>query len=342
VRGQAPPFRAGFVAIVGRPNVGKSTLLNRILGEHVAIVSPRPQTTRTRILGVYSGPQVQLALFDTPGLHKAKGVLNRRMVEVALQTLGEVDTVLFLVEAGTGPEGRVEVGESTRWAIEEVARSGKPAVLGVSKMDRAPRLSLLPVIEAYRDLHAWAEIVPFSGLTGENVDVLLETLAKHVPESEQPLFPPDVMTDQAERQIAAEYVREQVMLQTRQEIPYSAAVEIEEFDESDRRDPPPQPRSPLPSPAARGGGGPGTSAGRGKSGDLRGGLVRIAATIWLERESQKAIVIGKKGAMLKQIGTRARENLERLLGCKVYLALNIKVDERWSERASALKRLGLE
>jgi GTP-binding protein Era len=304
------PFRAGFVAIVGRPNVGKSTLLNRILGEHVAIVSPRPQTTRTRILGVYSGPRVQLALFDTPGLHKAKGALNRRMVEVALQTLAEVDAVLFLVEAGTGPDGRVEIGESTRWAIEEVARSGKPAVLGVSKMDRAPRPSLLPVIDAYRSLHAWAEIVPFSGLTGENVDVLLETLGKHVPESEQPLFPPDVMTDQAERQIAAEYVREQVMLQTRQEIPYSAAVEVEEFDETDRR--------------------------------ARGGLVRIAATIWLERESQKAIVIGKQGAMLKKIGTRARENLERLLGCKVYLALNVKVEERWSERAATLKRLGLE
>ena len=305
----ATPFRAGFVAIVGRPNVGKSTLLNRILGEHLAIVSPRPQTTRTRILGVWSGPRVQLALFDTPGLHRAQGALNRRMVEVALQTLGEVDAVLLLVEAGTGPGGRVEVGESTRWAIEEVARSGKPAVLGISKMDRAPRLSLLPVIDAYRSLHTWAEIVPFSGLTGENVDELLEALTRQVPESEEPLFPPDVLTDQAERQIAAEYVREQVMLQTRQEIPYSAAVEVEEFDESDRRD--------------------------------RGGLVRIAAVIWLERESQKAIVIGKQGSMLKKIGTRARENLERLLGCKVFLKLDVKVDERWSEKAAALKRLGI-
>jgi GTP-binding protein Era len=305
------PFRAGFVAIVGRPNVGKSTLLNRILGEHLAIVSPRPQTTRTRILGVWSAPRVQLALFDTPGLHRAQGVLNRRMVEVALQTLGEVDAVLFLVEAGTGPEGRVEVGEATRWGIEEVARSGKPAILGISKMDRAPRLSLLPVIDAYRALHAWAEIVPFSGLTGENVEVLLEALARHVPEADEPLFPPDVMTDQAERQIAAEYVREQVMLHTRQEIPYAAAVEVEEFDESDRR-----------------------------SGDKRG-LVRIAARIWVERESQKAIVIGKQGSMLKKIGTGARENLERLLGCKVFLSLDVKVEERWSERASALKRLGI-
>ncbi len=303
------PFRAGFVAIVGRPNVGKSTLLNRVLGEHVAIVTPRPQTTRTRILGVWNGRGAQLALFDTPGLHKAKGALNRRMVEVALSTLGEVDAVLMLVEAGTGPGGRVEVGEATRWAIEEVAKSGKPAVLGVNKMDRAPRPTLLPVIEAYRGLHAWEEIVPFSALTGENVDVLLDALVRHVPESEAPLFPPDVMTDQAERQIAAEYVREQVMLQTRDEIPYAAAVEIEEFDEAARRE--------------------------------GGGLVRIAALVSVERDSQKAIVIGKQGAMLKRIGTRARENLEALLGCKVFLSLKVRVDERWSERAASLRRLGI-
>lgn len=303
------PLRAGFVAIVGRPNVGKSTLLNRVLGEHVAAVTPRPQTTRTRILGVYNGPGVQLALFDTPGLHRAQGALNRRMVEVALGTLKEVDTVLMLVEAGTGPGGRVEVGEATAWAIEEVARSGKPAVLGVNKMDRAPRPTLLPVIDAYRGLHEWAEIVPFSALTGENVEALLQALSKHVPEAGEPLFPPDVMTDQAERQLAAEYVREQLMLQTRQEIPYSAAVDVEEFDESARRE--------------------------------GGGLVRISAVVYVERDSQKAIVIGKKGAMLKQIGTRARENLEKLLGCKVFLSLTVKVEERWSERASTLKKLGI-
>jgi GTP-binding protein Era len=303
------PLRAGFVAIVGRPNVGKSTLLNRVLGEHVAIVTPRPQTTRTRILGVWNGPGAQLALFDTPGLHRAKGALNRRMVEVALSTLKEVDAVLVLIEAGTGPAGRVEVGEATRWAIEEVARSGKPAILGVNKMDRAPRETLLPVIDAYRGLHDWAEIVPFSALEGENVDVLLEALCRHVPESDEPLFPPDVLTDQAERQIAAEYVREQVMLQTRQEIPYAAAVEIEEFDESGRRD--------------------------------DGGLVRIGAIVWVERDSQKAIVIGKRGAMLKQIGTKARERLERLLGCKVFLRLTVKVEERWSERAASLRKLGI-
>jgi GTP-binding protein Era len=303
------PYRAGFVAVVGRPNVGKSTLLNRILGEKVAIVTPRPQTTRTRILGVWNGPSAQLAFFDTPGLHKAKGALNRRMVEVALGTLAEVDVALLLVEAGTGPGGRVEVGESTRWAIDEVRRSRKPAVLGVSKMDRAPRPTLLPVIEAYKDLHAWQEIVPFSALTGENVDRLLAALAEHAPEAEAPLFAADVLTDQAERQLAAEYVREQLMLQTRQEIPYAAAVEVEAFDESERRD--------------------------------RGGLVRISALVVVERESQKAIVIGKGGAMLKKIGTRARENLERLLGCKVFLALHVKVEEGWTERGAALDRLGV-
>jgi GTP-binding protein Era len=303
------PFRAGFVAIVGRPNVGKSTLLNRLLGEKIAIVTPRPQTTRTRILGVYNGDGVQAALFDTPGLHRAKGILNRRMVEIALGTLSEVDVVLMLVEAGTGPGGRVEIGEATRWIAEQAAKSGKPAILGINKMDRAPRETLLPVIDAYKDLHAWAEIVPFSALTGENVGTLAGVLGQHLPESDAPLFPPDVLTDQAERQIAAEYVREQVMLQTRQEIPYSAAVEVEEFDESERRE--------------------------------GGGLVRIGALIWVERESQKGIVIGKGGAMLKQIGTRARESLERLLGCKVFLRLTVKVDEGWSDRASALRRLGL-
>jgi GTP-binding protein Era len=303
------PFRAGFVAIVGRPNVGKSTLLNRVLGEHVAIVTPRPQTTRTRILGIWNGEDVQIAFFDTPGLHRARGALNRRMVETALSTLAEVDAVLLLVEAGTGPGGRVEIGEATRWIASEVARSGKPAVLGVNKMDRAPRTALLPVIGAYKDLHGWAEIVPFSALTGENVDTLLGALSRHLPEAEAPLFPPEVLTDQAERQLAAEYVREQVMALTREEIPYSAAVEVEEFDESERRE--------------------------------GGGLVRVSAVIWVERESQKGIVIGKGGAMLKRIGTQARERLERLLGCKVFLRLTVKVEERWSERDAALKRLGL-
>jgi len=303
-------MKAGFVAIVGRPNVGKSTLLNRVLGEKIAIVSPRPQTTRTRILGVWHGADAQLAFFDTPGLHRAKGELNRRMVEVGLTALAEVDLALLLVEAGTGPGGQVEVGEVTRWVVGEVARSGKPAVLGISKIDRAPRESLLPVIAAYKDLHAWSEVVPFSALTGENVDDLLGTLARLVPESEAPLFPPDVLTDQAERQIAAEYVREQVVLRTREEIPYAAAVIVEEFDESER-----------------------------ESG--RKGLVRIEATILVERESQKGIVIGKRGALLKEIGTGARQGLERLLGCKVFLSLRVRVDEHWSERADAIRRLGL-
>ena len=303
-------MRAGFVAIVGRPNVGKSTLLNRVLGEKVAIVSPRPQTTRTRILGIWNGDGAQLAFFDTPGLHRAQGPLNRRMVEVGLGTLSEVDVTLLLVEAGTARDGTVEVGQATRWIIEEVAKSGKPAVLGISKTDRVPHESLLPVIAAYQDLHAWSEVVPFSSFTGENVDALLATLARLVPESSEALFPPDVLTDQAERQLAAEYVREQVMLKTREEVPYAAAVAVEEFDESERE--------------------------QGQH-----GLVRIGATIFVERESQKGIVIGKRGALLKEIGTAARIGLERLLGCKVFLKLHVRVDERWSERADALRRHGL-
>jgi GTPase len=165
------------------------------------------------------------------------------------------------------------------------------------------------VIAAYKELLAWTEIVPFSAMTGENVDVLVETLARQLPASEAPLFPPDTLTDQAERQLAAEYVREQLMIQTRQEIPYAAAVEVQDFDESERRD--------------------------------GGGLVRLDAVIWVERASQKAIVIGKGGAMLKGIGTRARQNLEKLLGCKVFLQLTVKVEERWSERDATLKRFGL-
>lgn len=306
---EGKPFRAGFVAILGRPNVGKSTLLNRLLGEHVAIVTARPQTTRTRILGVVNGEGFQLALFDTPGLHRARGTLNKRMVNTALGTLSEVDVALVLVEAGTGPGGRVEVGETALWIAGEVKRSGKPAVLGINKMDRAPRETLLPVIEAYRTLHDWADVIPFSALTGENVDRLTEALAGHLPPSEAPLFPPDVLTDQAERIIAAEYVREQVMELTRDELPYAAAVEIEEFDESERRD--------------------------------DGGLVRIGALIWVERNSQKGILIGKGGSMLKRIGTRAREKMERLLGAKVFLRLRVKVEERWSERVEALRRLGI-
>ncbi len=306
---QTTGLRAGFVAIVGRPNVGKSTLLNRLLGLHVAIVSARPQTTRTRILGVYNAPGVQMALFDTPGLHRAKGPLNRRMVDTALGTLSEVDAVLVLVEAGTGPGLRVEVGETVHWIAEEVRKSGKPAVLGINKVDRVPRETLLPVIEAYRGLLDWAAVVPFSALSGESVDRLADALAGCLPEAGEPLFPPDVLTDQAERVLAAEYVREQAMELTRDEVPYAVAVEVEEFDESERRD--------------------------------GGGLIRIEAAVWVERESQKAIVIGKGGSMLKKIGTRARERLERLLGAKVYLRLTVKVEERWSERVEALRRLGI-
>ena len=225
------------MALIGRPNVGKSTLLNRLLGEHVAIVTPRPQTTRTRILGVVNGEGHQLAFFDTPGVHAAKGALNRRMVEAALSTLQEVDAALVMVEAGTGPGGKVEIGEGTRAVIAEVARSRKPAVLGINKMDR---VAARDPPAGHRGLQGPARLGRHRALLGRSRATTSTGWSRCwprcVPESEAPLFPADVMTDQAERQLAAEYVREQVMLQTRQEIPYSAAVEVEEFDEADRRE----------------------------------------------------------------------------------------------------------
>jgi GTP-binding protein Era len=303
-------LRAGFVAIVGPPNAGKSTLLNRLLGEKIAIVTPRPQTTRSRILGVWNGPGAQIAFFDTPGLHRSEGALNRRMVHVALQTLGEVDAALLIlsVEAAARPGGP-EPDDQVRWAVERVARAGRPVLLGLNQIDRVARDRLLPLIESLRALHDFAAIVPISARTGENVEELLRALTGLLPAAPAPLFPPDVLTDQAERQIAAEYVREQLMILTRDEVPYACAVEVEEFDEAER--------------------------GRGEH-----GLVRIGARISVEREGQKGIVMGKGGELLKRVGTGARKGLERLFGCKVFLALRVVVDPGWSERPDAIRRHG--
>jgi GTP-binding protein Era len=293
--------RSGFVAIVGRPNVGKSTLLNRVLGEKVAIVSPKPQTTRNRILGVLTRPDAQIALLDTPGVHQARGALNRYLLETALAALQEVDAVLVMVEPE--PPG----GAAERLIVERVRAGGKPAVLAVNKIDTVKdKRVLLPVLEAWRQAHAWAEFFPVSAAQGDGVEDLVEALARLLPEAPA-MYPPDVMTDQAERQIAAEYVREQVLRRTRQEVPYSVAVVVESFDESRRE-------------------------GEG------GGLVRIEATIYVERDSQKGILIGKRGSMLKEIGTGARREIERLLGCKVFLGLHVKVEPDWTGAEDKLRK----
>ncbi|HZR08357.1 MAG TPA: GTPase Era [Myxococcales bacterium] len=298
------PHRAGFAAIVGRPNVGKSTLLNRLMGQKLAIVSPKPQTTRGRILGVVTRPDAQIAFLDTPGLHTAKGGLNQRMVQQALQGLADADIALFLIEAGSPA-----IEAATRKALEQVKAAGKPTVLVINKIDKLPRSRLLPLIERWKDLHSWTDIYPLSALKGENVGGLLDALIARLPEGPA-LFPKEQWTDMQERDLCAELIREQLLRQTGQEVPYGAAVLVEQFDESQREGP--------------------------------RGLVRISAVIVVERDSQKGIVIGKGGARLKQIGTEARREIERLLGAKVYLELFVRVEPGWTRTAKGLQRAGYE
>ena len=299
------PHRAGFVAIVGRPNVGKSTLLNRLVGQKLAIVSPKPQTTRGRILGVITRPDAQVALLDTPGLHTAKGGLNTRMVQEALRTLADADVAAFLIEAGSPA-----IDAATRKALDQVKAARKPTLLVINKVDSLPRARLLPLIDRWKDLHDWTEVYPLSALTGENVDGFLDIVSRHLPVA-PPMFPPDQWTDRQETDLVAELIREQLLRQTGQEVPYSTAVLIEQFDESERAVGP-------------------------------RGLVRIAATVLVERESQKAIVIGKGGSRLKEIGTAARREIERLLGAKVFLQLHVRVEPGWTRTGKGLRRAGYE
>jgi GTPase len=307
--------RSGFAALIGRPNVGKSTLLNQLTGEKIAIVSPKPQTTRNRILGVVTRPEGQVAFIDTPGIHEAKGELNRYMVEAALAAVDDVDLVLFLIEPPGGEVPSVSPGNRT--ILERLQAAKKPTFLVINKIDSIPKTALLPLIDLYRKEFPFAEVVPVSARVGDGVENLFQAVLSHLPEGER-LFDAEMLTDQAERAIVAEYIREQVLRHCRQEIPYSAAVLIEEFDESEREPLNPQVKSRL------------------------AGLVRIMAVLVVERESQKAIVIGKGGTMLKTIGTDARKSIERLLGTHVYLSLRVKVEDRWSERPEGLKKLGYE
>lgn len=302
--------RSGFCAIIGRPNVGKSTLLNRVLGQKIAIVTAKPQTTRNRILGVLSRPEAQVAFLDTPGIHRARGGLNRFMVDQAFAAIEEVDVVLYLVEpprnARSSEEVRREIGEVERSIVRRLRDAGKAVILGINKIDTLPKRLLLPMIDAWKERLDFEAIVPFSALTGEQVEVLVGAVIESLPEG-PPLFPEDTLTDLAERTIVAEFVREQIIHHTHEEVPYGTAVVVESFDESERE-------------------------GRD--------LVRIHARIYVERDSQKGILIGKKGAMLKRIGTEAREEIEKLLGCRVFLGLEVVVEPKWSERRDALRRLG--
>jgi GTP-binding protein Era len=307
---------SGVVALVGRPNVGKSTLLNRLVGEKVAIVSPKPQTTRSRILGIVNRPEGQVALVDTPGLHEPKGSLGEAMVSLALGAVEDVDLVALVVEPTLGRAGRTpQLTSEIRPMLERLSGLSKPIFLVLNKVDSAAKGPLLPLADLYREALRIDETFFVSARTGEGVEEFLLSVLRRLP-SGAPLFPAETFTDQSERALTSELIREQVLQHCREEVPHASAVSVEIFDESDR---PPRP---------------------GSQGPLQG-LIRIAATIFVERESQKAIVIGKRGAMLKVIGTDARAALERMLGSHVYLSLRVKVELRWRDTDRGLRRVGL-
>lgn len=306
-------FHSGYITIIGRPNVGKSTLMNRILQEKIAIISDKPQTTRNRIMGVKHLPQAQIVFLDTPGIYKPKYKLNQRMVKVAMGTLEEVDLIFFLVEATDAvPTGRQAVstrrhgpaaGSGDQFIMERLKELETPVFLVLNKLDLIKKEKTIPLVEEYMRQHKFSEVVPISALTGDNVDRLIEVAVRYLPEGE-PFFPSDVVTDQPVRFIAAETVREKILHHTREEIPYSVAVVIEKFEEEPERP------------------------------------VHICALILVERESQKGILIGKKGEMLKTVGTEARLELEALLGTKVFLELWVKVQQDWRQDENVLKELG--
>jgi GTPase len=288
-------FKSGFVAIVGRPNAGKSTLVNTLVGHKVAIVSPKPQTTRNRIQGILNRDGAQIVLIDTPGIHKPSSALNRMMMDEVQHALDGIDILSLIVDAAA------EFGAGDRFSIDWVKRFRGPVFLLLNKVDRVKKPALLPLIDRYRQAFEFAEIFPVSALTGEGCADLVEAWLRHLPEAE-PYFPSDQFTDQPERFLAAEIIREKAILQTREEIPHAIAVLIDSFEE-------------------------------------RPDLVHIRATICVERDGQKGILIGKQGERIKEIGTLARRELEELLGTKVFLETFVRVERRWRENPALVRQL---
>ena len=293
-------MKAGFVALIGRPNAGKSTLLNRFVGQKVAIVSDKPQTTRHRIIGVRTQAEGQMVFIDTPGIHKPMHVMNRRMVDTALDSLREVDLAVLTVDATLRP------GAGDQFVLNVLRRSHVAAILALNKVDVINKPRLLPLIEHYAKALDFKAILPVSALTGENVDALEREILAALPEGEAQ-YPSEFLTDQTERTLASELVREKVLAHMREELPFTTAVVIDQFEEA---------------PAA-------------------GGLTKIFASILVDHESQKPIVVGKGGDMIKRIGTEARRDLEGMLGGKVYLDLHVKVREDWRDDDRLLDQLGL-
>lgn len=292
-------YRAGYVALVGRPNAGKSTLLNRLVGQKIAAVSDKPQTTRFKIQGVITKPDGQIVLVDTPGVHKPGYEMNRRMMATVQDALMGVDLVCLIRDAS------VSTGNGDRFVLELVQKSNKPALLLLNKIDRVQeKTALLPLIDWYRQQYDWREVVPISALKGKMLDELQEQMIKHLPQGE-PLFAEDELTDQSMRSLAAEIVREKILQTTGEEIPYVTAVVTEKWDEQ------------------------------------REDFTRIHCAIVVERSSQKKIVIGKGAARLKEIGIRARRDIEELVGHRVHLELFVKVEEEWRNKERLLDEMGI-
>jgi GTPase len=291
-------FLSGFIAIVGPPNVGKSTLLNRVLGKKIAIVSPKPQTTRNRITGIYHEPGCQMVFVDTPGIHRTRTPLHKSMVNSAQSAFKEVDLLVLMIEMPhpEAPEIPMIMGD--------IRKSKKPAVLIINKIDKGPKEKLLPIIAAYHETRSFKSIIPISALTGDGVENLLQELKSMLREGPA-FFPEDVQTDQPESFLVSEIIREKIFLHTRQEMPYSSAVTVEGLEELPERN-----------------------------------LVSISARIHVESESQKGILIGRGGKMIKEIGQAAREDLESFFGSRVFLELLVRVDKNWSKDPRSLRRLG--
>jgi GTP-binding protein Era len=289
------PGKVGFVAVIGRPNAGKSTLVNRLVGHKVSIVTQRPQTTRHRIQGIVNREHTQVILLDTPGLHRAEHALGRHMLEEISQALEGIDLLALIVDAS------VEFGAGDHYALEQVKRFRGPALLLLNKIDRIAKPRLLPLIERYSKAHDFAAIVPISALTGDGVEEALSEIIRRLPEGE-PYFPGDQYTDQPERFLAAEIIREKAILATKEEVPHAIAVLVDSFDETEK-------------------------------------LIRIRATLYVERDGQKGILIGKAGAMMKKIGTDARLELEELLGTKIFLELHVKVQRDWRDNPALVRQL---
>jgi GTP-binding protein Era len=304
----------GLVALVGRPNAGKSTLLNHLIGSKIAIVSDKPQTTRHRILGIQTSRTHQLVFVDTPGIHKPGFRLNERMMDAVYGTLREVDVVVHVVDV-------TELhGKGSEFAIDLMKTSKVPVIVALNKVDAINKGKILPVIEAYAERSLYAEIVPISALSGDNVDALLNNIRELLP-AQGFLFPDEQITDQRERVMIGEIIREKVLMHTRQELPYAAAVQLEVFDESRRF--------------------PGERQGEGRK--APSSFVQITASVIVDKQSQKKIVIGRGGKMIKQIGTEARKDLQRYLQVdKIFLDLNVKTVPGWRNTDHLLDELGVD